>query len=64
MRARLASLPGECVLAFDRYDNELTKDHERMWRAGVGSTNYNIAIDSPLSSADVDPCMSPAVGYD
>ena len=27
-------------------------DHERMRRAGVGSTNYNIAINSPLRSRD------------
>ena len=51
MKARLASLPGECVLAFDRYDNESPNDHERMWRAGVGYTNYSIAINNPLPSA-------------
>ena len=28
------------------------KDHERMPRAGVGSTNYNIAINSPLPNRD------------
>ena len=55
MKARLASLPGECVLVFDRCDNVgplSPKDHERMRRAGVGSTNYNIAINSPLPSRD------------
>ena len=55
MKSRLASLPGECVLVFDRCDQlgPLShKDHERMRRAGVGSTNYNIAINSPLSSRD------------
>ena len=52
MKARLASLPGECVPAFDQYDNdESPKDHERMWRAGEGSTNYNIAINCPFPSA-------------
>ena len=50
MKARLASLPGECVLVFDWYDNVSHKDHELMRRAGVGSTNYNIAINSPLRS--------------
>ena len=27
MKARLASLPGECVLVFDRYDNVSPEDH-------------------------------------
>ena len=48
MKARLASLPGECVLEFDRYDNISPKGHERRQRTGLGSTNYNIAINSPL----------------
>ena len=52
IKYRLASLPGECVLVFDRYDNVSPKDHERMWRAGVGSTNYNLAINSPLPNRD------------
>ena len=52
MKARLASLPGECMLVFDRYDNTSPKDHDRMRRARVGSTNYNIAINSHLPSRD------------
>ena len=52
MKARLASLPGECVLVFDRYDHVSPNDHERMQRAGVGSMNYNLAINSPLPSRD------------
>ena len=55
MKYRFASLPGECVLVFDRCDNVgplSSKDHERMRRAGVGSTNYKIAINSPLPSRD------------
>ena len=52
MKARLASLPGECVLVFDRYDHVSPKDHERMRRGGVGSMNYNLAINSPLPSRD------------
>ena len=52
MKARLASLPGECVLVFDRYDHVSPKDHERMRRSGVGSMNYNLAINSPLPSRD------------
>ena len=55
MKSRLASLPGECVLDFYRCDNVgplSPKDHERIQRAGVGSTNYNIAINSHLPSRD------------
>ena len=52
MKARLASLPGECVLVFDRYDHVSPKDHELMRRGGVGSMNYNLAINSPLPSRD------------
>ena len=52
MKARLASLPGEYVLVFDRYDNVSLKDHEQLRRAGVGSTHYIIAINSPLPSRD------------
>ena len=50
MKVRLDSLPGKCVLVFDRYDNVSSKDHGRRPSAGVGSTNYNIAINSPLPS--------------
>ena len=55
MKARIAYLPGECVLVFDRCDNVgplSPKDHERMRRAVVGSTTYNIAINSHLPSRD------------
>ena len=52
MKARLASLPGECVLVSDRYDHVSPNDHERMRRAGVGSMNYNLTINSPLPNRD------------
>ena len=52
MKARLAYLPGECVLVFDRYDHVSPKDHERMRRAGVGSTNYNIPISTVIFQAE------------
>ena len=52
MKVRLASLPGEYVLVFDRYDHVSPKDHERMRCGGVGSMNYNLAINSPLPSRD------------
>ena len=51
-KARLASLPGECVLVFDRYDNASPTDQQRMRRAGEGSTSYNIPINSPPPSRD------------
>ena len=35
MKAILASLPGECVLVFDRYENVSHKDHEQ-WRSRGG----------------------------
>ena len=41
MKARLASLPGECVLVFDRNDNLSPKDHERMRRrSGLFELQY------------------------
>ena len=52
MKVTLASLPGECVLVFDRYDNVSPNDHERMRRAGVGSTNYNIPISTVIFQAE------------
>ena len=63
MKSRLAPLPCECVLVFDRCDNVGSlspKDHERMRRAGVGSTNCNIAINSPLGPR-VEACTSRAL---
>ena len=51
-KALPASLPGERVLVFDRYDHASPNGHERMLRAEVSSTNYNIAINSRLPSRD------------
>ena len=48
MKARLASLPGECVLVFALYDHISPKDHELMRHA----VNYNLAINSTLPSRD------------
>ena len=36
----------EQVLIFDRYDDLSAKDHERMRRAGEGSTDYNLTANS------------------
>ena len=45
--------PGtENILAFDRYDNISAKDHERIRRAGEGSTDCSMTINSPLPSRD------------
>jgi len=33
---------------FDRYDDLSAKDHERMRRAGEGSTDYNLTANRPL----------------
>ena len=44
MKARLASLPDECVLVFDWNDNASPKNHERMRCAGVGSTNSDTCL--------------------
>ena len=35
------------ILVFDKYDVS-AKDHERMRRAGEGSTYYNLTINSPV----------------
>ena len=42
----------EQVLVFDRYDDLSAEDHERMRRAGEGSTDYNLAANSPLPNRD------------
>jgi len=42
----------EQVLVFDRYDDLSAKDHERMRRAGEGSTDYNLTTNSPLPNRD------------
>ena len=45
--------PGtEKILVFDRYDDISAKDHERIRRAGEGSTDCNLTINSPLPSQD------------
>ena len=39
------------ILVFDRYDDIPAKDHERIrCGGGEGSTDYNLTINSPLSS--------------
>ena len=42
----------EQVLVFDRYDDLSAEDHERMRRAGEGSTDYNLVANSPVLNRD------------
>lgn len=52
IKVRLSFLPGKKVLVFDKYHNVSAKDHERMRRAGLGSINYDLTINTPLPSRD------------
>ena len=43
LNARLAMCgPAEKILVFDGYDDVSAKDHEGQWRAGVGSSTFNL----------------------
>ena len=48
----MSPLPGKKVLVFDKYHNVSAKDHECMRRAGLGSINYDLTINTPLSRRD------------
>ena len=49
LKARLALCAAtEKVLFFYRYTEISAKDHERQRRAGVGSTIFNLDLNSPL----------------
>ena len=53
LKARLALCPAtEKILVFDQYADESAKDHERRRRAGVGSTTFSLAMNSPLPSRE------------
>ena len=53
LKARLALCPAtEKIFVFDQYADESAKDHERRRRAGVGSTTFNLAMNSPLPSGE------------
>ena len=49
MKHSLSHYPADSqkILVFDKYDVS-AKDHERMRRAGEGSTYYNLTMDSPI----------------
>ena len=50
---RLNGYPGETYVIYDRYDETASaKDHERQRRAGVGSTEFNLNLNTPLSGRD------------
>ena len=54
IKNRLSCYPigTEQVIVFDRYNDLSAKDHERMRRAGEGSTYYNLTTNSPLPNRD------------
>ena len=53
INTRLSHIPGEKVLVFDKYHDISAKDHERMRRAGLGSINYDLTVNTPLPSREV-----------
>ena len=42
----------EKILVFDRYTEISAKDHERQRRVGIGSTTFNLDLNSPLPSRE------------
>ena len=53
METRLINYKGaETYVIFDRYDGISAKDHERQRRAGKGSTEYQLTLNSPLPGRD------------
>ena len=52
IKTKLSYLPSEKILVFDKYYSVSAKDHERMRRAGIGSINYNLTINTRLPSRD------------
>ena len=50
LKARLAlCIATEKFRVFDQYADDSAKDHEGRRRAGVGSTTFNLAMNSPVS---------------
>ena len=53
LKARLALCAAiEKIRVFDRYTEISAKDHERQRRVGVGSTTFNLDLNSPLPSGE------------
>ena len=53
MKSRLVKHSGvETYVTFDRYDSASAKDHERQRRAGEGSTEYQLTLNSTLPGRD------------
>ena len=42
----------ENIVVFYRYEEISAKDHEGQWRADIGSTTFNLTINSPLPSRE------------
>ena len=53
INTKLSHIPGEKVLLFYKYHDISAKDHERMRRAGLGSINYDLTVNTPLPSREV-----------
>ena len=53
IKTRLFHVPDENVLVSDKYHDISAKDHERMRRAGLGSINYDLTVNTPLPSREV-----------
>ncbi|MEE8115221.1 MAG: hypothetical protein V3T23_12820, partial [Nitrososphaerales archaeon] len=52
IKTRLSTIAGQKILVFDKYYDVSAKDHERVRRAGIGSINYDLTINTPLPSRD------------
>ena len=51
-KRRLSPMPGEKILVFDKYHDLSAKDHERVRRAGIGSTKYNLTVNTQLPNRE------------
>ena len=52
IKRRLSPVPGEKILVFDKYHDLSAKDHERVRRAGIGSTKYNLTVNTQLPNRE------------
>ena len=54
IQQHMEKYPSKCekILVFDKYEDNSAKDHERMRRAGEGSTKYNLTVNAPLPARE------------
>ena len=45
-------MPGEKILVFDKYHDLSAKDHESVRLAGIGSTKYNLTVNTQLPNRE------------